>query len=195
VYAADGALVRMTGTSMDITERKQAERALQACEERLRKLYKGIPVPTYSWLQTGDDFVLEDYNDAAEAVTDGRVRGWLGTRASEQYAEQPRILAELRACVAEQRTLRGEMHDADSETSPKRNLTTTFVFVPPQTVMLHTEDLSEGRDTEQRHAPGQAANGAPDRGTVAEQPVLFVLERPALDGQPLDVKTGLPEAA
>ena len=36
LYAADGTLVRVTGTSMDITSRKQAEAALFASEERNR---------------------------------------------------------------------------------------------------------------------------------------------------------------
>src|SRR6202035_1076528 len=82
VHAVDGTLVRMTGTSMDITERKRSEEALHMSEERFRKQYKGIPLPTYSWLHVGDDFVLQDYNDAAEAVTEGRIRDLIGNTTS-----------------------------------------------------------------------------------------------------------------
>ncbi|HLZ28364.1 MAG TPA: EAL domain-containing protein, partial [Chloroflexota bacterium] len=71
LYAADGTLLRVTGTCLDITERTLAAEALRANEERFRKQYKGFPLPTYSWLRVGDDFVLQDFNDAAEAVTGG----------------------------------------------------------------------------------------------------------------------------
>src|SRR5579859_2837281 len=123
-YAADGTLSRMTGTSMDITERKRSEEALRASEERFRQQYKGIPLPTYSWCYVGDDFVLQDYNDAAEAVTDGRVRDWLRSQASNYYADQPEILAELRLCMTEQRTVRRETR-YQYATGPERQLAIT----------------------------------------------------------------------
>ena len=81
LYAADGTLLRVTGTCLDITERKLAEEALRANEERFRKQYKGFPLPTYSWLRVGDDFVLQDYNDAAEAITECHMLEALGSAA------------------------------------------------------------------------------------------------------------------
>src|SRR5438445_12790939 len=68
VYAADGTLVHVPGTSLDMTERKLAEEAPRASEERFRRQYKGFPLPTYSWRQTADDFTLQDVSDAAESI-------------------------------------------------------------------------------------------------------------------------------
>ena len=128
----------------------KTERALRANEERFRKQYKGIPLPTYSWLQVGDDFVLQDYNDAAEAVTEGNIRDLIGRTASAWADELPEVMGDFRACVAEQRTLRRELRHRYRTTGLERQLVFTFVFVPPQTVMMHTEDVTEAREAEQQ---------------------------------------------
>jgi diguanylate cyclase (GGDEF)-like protein/PAS domain S-box-containing protein len=139
VYAgAEGNPVRMSGTSIDITVRKQAEERLLANEERFRKQYKRFPLPTYSWLREGEDFVLQDYNDAAEAVVGIGISEWLGARASAYYAETPRVVDDLQAYIADQRTIRRVLHREVAER--ETDVALTYVFVPPSTVMIHTDD-------------------------------------------------------
>ena len=58
-------------------DRVRAEAALRASEERFRSQYKGFPLPTYSWLHVGDDFVLQDFNDAARAIAEDDSNGWI----------------------------------------------------------------------------------------------------------------------
>ena len=147
----------MIGTSMDITDRKQAEESLRASEERFRKQYKGFPIPTYSWMQDGDDFVLQDFNDAAKAIDEADVGGMVAVRASERYADHPESLANLRECTAQQRTLRREMQYRFRRTGQERELAATYVFVPPQTVMCHVEDITAAKQAvQQREAMAQS---------------------------------------
>jgi PAS domain S-box-containing protein len=156
-------------TMRDITERKLAEQALRASEERFRRQYKGFPLPTSSWLQVGDDFVLQEFNDAADSITGGYIREWVGKRASECYALHPEVVGDLVACVAEQRTISREMRYSYRATGENRDLAVSYVFVPPLTFMLHTADVTETKQAEQHRdamaqseklrALGQMASG------------------------------------
>jgi diguanylate cyclase (GGDEF)-like protein/PAS domain S-box-containing protein len=151
LYAEDGSALRINGTSMDITPRKLAEEALQASEERFRNQYKGIPLPTYSYDQVGDDFVLQDFNDAADVITGGKIRDGLGKLASEWFADVPEILTDLRGCVAEQRGFRRETLYRFRTSGRVRELALSYVFVPPRTVMIHTEDITDAKNAEQQN--------------------------------------------
>ena len=94
----------------EVGERIHAETALRASEERFRNQYRGFPLPTYSWLHAGDDFVLQDFNDAAKTLAEGDTSGWIGTRGSERFAHEPQIVADMYRCEAEQRAVRREVH-------------------------------------------------------------------------------------
>src|ERR1051325_6854519 len=100
---------------------------LREREDRYRRQYKAIPIPTYSWRQVGDDFVMDFCNDAA-AIVPGNVSAWVGALASVCLGDPSDGLNALRTCVAEQRTIRREITRPHRATGGEQTVALNYVF-------------------------------------------------------------------
>ena len=142
----------------DGTKRERARETLLASEERSRALFRGVPVPAYVWKRVGDNFVLADYNDAADAISRGAVARILGTTARALYADAPDILEDFERCFREKRLVRRQMPYRLRTTGEVRDFDVTYGFIPPDSVLVHTQDITERmhaeqalRESEERH--------------------------------------------
>lgn len=136
------------GIVRDITTERKVEVALRESEERVTAQLNSIPLPTYFWRHVDGDFVLARYNDAAEAITKGGIKDYLGQRASVMYAEHPEIIADLHRCYAERKTFRHEMDYRFFTTNQVRQLEVKYAFAPPDIVLVHTDDITERKRAE-----------------------------------------------
>jgi PAS domain S-box-containing protein len=146
---ANGSLRGGTVIFRDVTERMQAEMKLGRSEERVKAQFRGFPVPTYVWQLLGNDFVLVDYNDAADAFTQGSVRSLLGIRHSAMYADSLDIQNDFLRCFKEKTSVTREMSYRLQTTGETKDLIVNYVFVPPDLVMVHTEDATGRKQNEQ----------------------------------------------
>lgn len=144
-----GEPVGLRGVLVDITEQKRVEEELrsyrhrleeqvknrtiqlQESEERQRIQYKKIPVPTYTWQYKDNDFILVDFNEAAETFTQGYVINFLGMRASQLYKERPEILKQLNSCFFTKAAIESEMWYQFQETGERRYLSVKYAFIAP----------------------------------------------------------------
>ena len=133
----------------EFTERNLAKDALMESREKLRAQYKGIPIPMYTWQRIGEDFVLVDYNDASVAITHGNVANYVGKKASEMYRDRPKILEDLSRCFNEKTIIKREMLYRFMSTSESKYLEVSYAFVPPDLVVVPTEDITERKKAEQ----------------------------------------------
>jgi hypothetical protein len=137
---------------MDITERKRLEEELRQSEIRYQELFRKIPIPTYTWRRQGEDFVLVAYNEAASLITDGKIASLVGVRLQDLYADSSEMLRDFLTCIEDQTVVRREMVYNLKSSGAQKHLWVYYAFVPPDTVMVHTEDISERKRAEIRQA-------------------------------------------
>lgn len=129
----------------DITESKLAEIELTKSEERLKAVFKGFPIPSYIWQHKEDDFILVDHNDAAEVFTKGIIKKFIGISFSEMYEKSPykqKIGSDILKCFNDKIIFSREMPYKLRSTDQIKELKFCYVFVPPDLVLVHTEDIT-----------------------------------------------------
>jgi PAS domain S-box-containing protein len=141
---------RVNQLETEASEGKRAEEKLKENEQRLKVQYKHIPIPTYTWRKSEDDLVLTDFNDAAEKITQGKIVDYVGIKASDMYGEAPEILNELRRCFSERTVNEREMPYKFISTGEEKVLNVKYAFVPPDSVVVHTEDVTSRVEAERK---------------------------------------------
>ena len=136
----------LADVAWEIAEHRKAEDSLRKSEERFKAQYQGSSIPTFTWQKQGEDFVLIDYNIAADTATEGNARKFLNKTASEIYSERQDILRDLHKCLEEQVSIKKEIQS--KHFMPGRHTVVTYSFVPNDLVLVHVEDITERKRAE-----------------------------------------------
>jgi signal transduction histidine kinase/ligand-binding sensor domain-containing protein len=139
----------VVGMALTAWLRHQAyNRAIRENEARFRAQYKGLPVPTFTFMKTDVDFVLNDYNDEAKTYMLGGGLDLLGKRFEEIFPDNLQGRALLEECFRSRSTVRQELRYEYKSVRRSLDLAMTCAFVPPDLVMVHAEDVSDRKRNE-----------------------------------------------
>lgn len=138
-----GKIYAILGIGVNITERKKAAQKIKDSEEMFKAIYKEGPIPTYTWKKVDKDFILIDFNNAAERITNGNVKNFIGIKASQLYRDRPDILEDLSRCINEKLHITRKMDYIFKFLDQEKYLSVNYVSVDPDLIIVNTEDITE----------------------------------------------------
>ena len=95
-----------------------------------------------------EDFLLTDYNQAAEELTRGMIMNHLGAAASDFFKDNPEILDAMHRCYDERRSVQQELPHRMVTTGEPKHLLFNHTFTPPDRLVMYAEDLTTRRRAE-----------------------------------------------
>ena len=160
---SDGVFIDITGSPLcdsnghitggmvifrEISDDIHSKQLLKESRERAKAQFRGVPIPTYVWKYSDDDFILSECNAAAESFLTDKIDHYLGSKLSDMYANYPDVQEDFRRCFFEKTTFKREITHFFKGIGEYRDLIVTYVHVAPDLVMVHTEDVTERKKAE-----------------------------------------------
>lgn len=145
----EGEIYAILGIATNITDRKKAAKNLKKSEGIFKAIYKEGPIPAYTWQKLENDFVLIDFNIAAEKISQGNVKNFIGIKASQLYKDRQDILEDLYSCMNEKLQITREMKYKFQFQERDKFLSVNYSYVNPDLIIVHTEDITERKIAEE----------------------------------------------
>lgn len=124
--------------------------------ERFKALFKEMSVPLFVWRWTGEDFILIDYNNVVDKITCGKISAMLGKAATKSnYHNRPDVIESIKLCFEKRMPVKDEK--SIQTTAGKRKIfAERYDFIPPDMVVLRTEDITAQKLAEDKVRASEA---------------------------------------
>ena len=136
----------------DITERKLIEKVKKEKSELYKQLFNSYPLPTYAWDYIGDNFKLVQFNESADKYTYGKLRNFIGTKASQFFSDRGyKFLFDMMLRTFKEKTTNSLETEYTFLSSGRSSyIDALFAYVPPNSILLHTKDITDRKIAEHR---------------------------------------------
>ena len=119
-------------------------------EKNIRVFFDGIPIPFYVWQEKKNDFILIDYNKAAEKVTNGKIKDLLRKKASEIHEDRLDIIEALNQCFKEKKSISKISEYTMKTTGEEVYISLKMHFLPPDLIIVHINDIKQWKLAEKK---------------------------------------------
>ncbi|MHA1459997.1 MAG: PAS domain-containing protein, partial [Promethearchaeota archaeon] len=119
-------------------------------EENIKKFFNSIPIPSYVWQKKNNDFMLVDYNKAAEKVTKGKIEVYLNEKASEVHKDRLDIVEAIEECYNEKKSISKNSKYLMKTTGEEVYISLKIHFLPPDLIIVHIKDITRWKLAEER---------------------------------------------
>ncbi len=146
-------LLSMLAAGLAVTgylRKRRYDRVIRENEATFRAQYKGNPIPTFTWKRHGHDFLINDFNEAAVKLTLGEVHNWVGQSFRDVLSHIPQALEDIDRCWTEKTTIHREVEYRYRLVDRVAHFDATYTYVPPDLVLIHTQDVTERKMSEKR---------------------------------------------
>jgi PAS domain S-box-containing protein len=122
---------------------KELEIKLFLLEENIRKFFNSIPIPSYIWQKHDDDFILIDYNSAAEEIACGKIEDLIKGKASEVHKNRPDIVEAINFAFQRKKSISKKSNYIIEATGQKKYNSLNIHHLPPDLIIVHIKDITK----------------------------------------------------
>jgi hypothetical protein len=104
-------------------------------EFTLRDIYKNIPTPIQVWQKTSNDFVLLDYNVAANELVQGKLKNLVGITASKLFKDNLHVLKDLNKCYETKTPIVKQLEYSFQPANMTKVFSVKYIYVNPNIIL------------------------------------------------------------
>lgn len=112
-------------------------------EENINKFFNSIPTPSYIWQKYDDDFLLIDYNSAAEQISGGKIKDLIKGKASEIHKDRPDIIEAINNSFQGKKSISKKSKYIIEATGQKIYNSLNIHHLPPDLIIVHIKDITD----------------------------------------------------
>ncbi|GAH76938.1 unnamed protein product, partial [marine sediment metagenome] len=103
-------------------------------KENINQFFNSIPIPSYIWQKKDDDFILIDYNSAAEQLKYRKIIDIINGKASEIYQDRPDIVEAINRSYQEKISISLKSNYTVKTTGQKKYNSLNIHHLPPDLI-------------------------------------------------------------